>query len=83
MPLKYRYKHWDYKVKGVYMITMDIDGRKPLLGELQGGTGNLIPYSKGKGSHLHLYDEDTKGNRSRKTHDKKTCFRYQENIENY
>lgn len=36
--------------------------------------GNLIPYSKGKGSHLHLYGEDTKGNRSRKTHDKKNTF---------
>ena len=38
MPRNYRYKHWDYKGKGVYMITMNIDGRKPLLGELQGGT---------------------------------------------
>ena len=36
--------------------------------------GNLIPYSKGKGSHLHLYNEDTKGNRGRKTHDKKNMF---------
>ncbi|MBR1808023.1 MAG: hypothetical protein IJ776_01365 [Paludibacteraceae bacterium] len=36
--------------------------------------GNLIPYSKGKGSHMHLYGEDTKGNRSRKAHDKKNTF---------
>lgn len=36
--------------------------------------GNLIPYSKGKGSHLHRYDEDKKGNRSRKSHDKNNTF---------
>lgn len=36
--------------------------------------GNLIPYSKGKGTHLHLYNEDTKGNRKRKSHDKKNTF---------
>ena len=36
--------------------------------------GNIVPYSKGKGSHLHRYTEDGKGNRGRKTHDRKNTF---------
>ena len=36
--------------------------------------GKIIPYSKGKGSHLHLYTEDGKGVMKRKAHDKKNQF---------
>ena len=46
MPRNRRYKNWDYKGRGVYMITMNIDGRKPLLGTLQGGIeGAWVNYS--------------------------------------
>ena len=36
--------------------------------------GNLIPYSKGKGSHLHRYTENNKGYIERKTHDRTNTF---------
>lgn len=37
MPRNYRLKYWNYKGRGIYMITMSIAGRVPLLGVLQGG----------------------------------------------
>ena len=46
MSRNYRYKHWDYKGRGIYMITLNTDGRKPMLGTLQGGTdGAWVNYS--------------------------------------
>ena len=33
----YRLKYWNYKGRGIYMITINIEGRAPLLGTLQGG----------------------------------------------
>lgn len=37
MPRNYRLKYWNYKGRGIYMITINIAGRAPLLGALQGG----------------------------------------------
>ena len=37
MPRNYRLKYWNYKGRGIYMITINIEGRAPLLGALQGG----------------------------------------------
>lgn len=46
MPRNYRLQYWDYKGRGIYMITMNIDGRQPLLGVLQGGTDSAwVEYS--------------------------------------
>ena len=35
MARNYRYKKWDYKGCGFYMITLNVEGRKPLLGTLR------------------------------------------------
>lgn len=46
MARNYRLKYWDYKGRGIYMITMNIEGRMPLLGTLQGGIDNAnVEYS--------------------------------------
>lgn len=46
MARNYRLKYWNYKGRGIYMITMNIEGRLPLLGELQGGTDDArVEYS--------------------------------------
>lgn len=46
MARNYRLKYWDYKGRGIYMITMNIEGRVPLLGMLQGGIdGARVEYS--------------------------------------
>lgn len=41
-----RYKNWNYKGRGIYMITMNVEGRYPLLGVLQGGIDSAwVEYS--------------------------------------
>lgn len=46
MPRNYRLKYWNYKGRGIYMITMNIEGRVPLLGVLQGGADDArVEYS--------------------------------------
>lgn len=46
MARNYRLKYWNYKGRGIYMITMNIEGRKPLLGTLQEGVdGAWVEYS--------------------------------------
>ena len=46
LPRNYRYSKWDYHGRGIYMITMNIDGRKPLLGRLLGDVqGAWVDYS--------------------------------------
>ena len=46
MPRNYRLKYWNYKGRGIYMITMNIEGRAPLLGVLQGGVEDArVEYS--------------------------------------
>lgn len=46
MARNYRLKYWNYKERGIYMITMNIEGRVPLLGTLQGGIDNArVEYS--------------------------------------
>jgi len=46
MARNYRLKNWNYKGRGIYMITMNIEGRVPVLGALQGGVGDAwVEYS--------------------------------------
>lgn len=46
MARNYRLKYWNYKGRGIYMITMNIEGRVPLLGSLKGGIdGAWVEYS--------------------------------------
>lgn len=46
MSRNYRLKYWNYRGRGIYMITMNIDGRVPLLGVLQGGVDDArVEYS--------------------------------------
>lgn len=46
MARNYRLKSWNYKGRGIYMITMNIEGRMPLLGTLQGGIDDAkVEYS--------------------------------------
>lgn len=46
MARNYRLKYWNYKGRGIYMITLNVEGRKPLLGTLQGGMDNVwVEYS--------------------------------------
>ena len=46
MARNYRLKNWNYKGRGIYMITMNIEGRVPVLGALQGGIGDAwVEYS--------------------------------------
>lgn len=46
MTRNYRLKYWNYKGRGIYMITMNIEGRMPLLGTLQSGIDNAnVEYS--------------------------------------
>ena len=46
MPRNYRLKYWNYKGRGIYMITMNIEGRVPLFGVLQGGADDArVEYS--------------------------------------
>ena len=46
MPRNYRLKYWNYKGRGIYMITMNIEGRVPLLGVLQSGVEDArVEYS--------------------------------------
>ena len=46
MPRNYRLKYWNYKGRGIYMITMNIEGRVPLLGVMQGGVEDArVEYS--------------------------------------
>ena len=46
MARNYRLKDWNYKGRGIYMITLNIEGRVPLLGSLQGGIENArVEYS--------------------------------------
>ena len=52
MPRDYRLKYWNYKGRGIYMITMNIEGRVPLLGVLQGSVDDArVEYS------LLVYEE--------------------------
>ena len=46
MPRNHRLKYWNYKGSGIYMITINIAGRVPLLGALQGGEDDArVEYS--------------------------------------
>lgn len=46
MPRNYRLKYWNYKGRGIYMITINIAGRVPLLGVLRGGEDDArVEYS--------------------------------------
>lgn len=46
MARNYRLKYWNYKGRGIYMITINVEGRVPLLGMLEGGTdGAWVEYS--------------------------------------
>jgi len=46
MARNYRLEYWNYKGRGIYMITMNVEGRVPLLGNLQGSIdGAWVEYS--------------------------------------
>lgn len=46
MARNYRLKYWNYKGRGIYMITMNVESRVPLLGALQGGIDDAwVEYS--------------------------------------
>ena len=46
MPRNYRLKYWNYKGRGIYMITINIASRVPLLGVLRGGEDDArVEYS--------------------------------------
>ena len=41
-----RYRNWNYKGRGIYMITLNVEGRHPLLGVLQGSIDSArVEYS--------------------------------------